>query len=201
MDRKKEIQRLKEVYSNMQDEELQKIARDAAAFTGVVKSVLQAELSSRGISWPAASAVEHPRPVMIRRFRDLPEATIAQSILESAGVESFLADDNLVRLDWFYSNLIGGLKLFVTEADADVARTMLDQATPQEFEVEGVGEYQQPHCPRCDSLDVSFDGLDKPSSYASLFINVPIPITNRGWKCHACGYSWLDNPESKALDG
>src|SRR5258708_19436745 len=44
--------------------------------------------------------------VTIRQFRDLPEALLAKGSLESAGIECFLADENLVRLDWFLSNLI-----------------------------------------------------------------------------------------------
>ena len=49
--------------------------------------------------------------VSIRQFRDLPEALLAKGCLESAGIECFFRDDNLVRLDWFISNFIGGIKL------------------------------------------------------------------------------------------
>ena len=51
--------------------------------------------------------------VMIRQFRDLPEALLAKGSLESAGIEAFLVDDNMVRIDWFLSNLLGGIKLSV----------------------------------------------------------------------------------------
>ena len=196
-----ERERLEKLYAGKTNEELEKFARDPNALTEVAKAVLGQELTRRGMAWPVDSAVDHPKPVMLRRFRDLPEATVAQSVLESAGIESFLADDNLVRLDWFYSNLIGGVKLFVAEVDVDSARELLDQSAPEAFNVEGVGEYKQPHCPRCDSLDVSYDGLDKPASYAGFFLNVPRPVRNRGWKCHTCGHAWDDNQESEALDG
>src|SRR6202020_2478284 len=36
--------------------------------------------------------------VTVRKFRDLPEALLAKGSLESAGIECFLADENLVRL-------------------------------------------------------------------------------------------------------
>ena len=48
----------------------------------------------------------------------MPERVLAKSMLDSAGIESFLGDENLVRLDWFYSNLVGGIKLMVREEDA-----------------------------------------------------------------------------------
>src|SRR4051812_33431824 len=62
-----------------------------------------------------------PKPVIIRRFLYLQEATLAKSLLDSAGIESFLADDNIVRLDWFYSNMVGGIKLLVRDEDAETA--------------------------------------------------------------------------------
>jgi hypothetical protein len=50
----------------------------------------------------------------LRKFRDLPEALLAKGALESAGIESQLVDDNMIRMDWFISNLLGGIKLQLT---------------------------------------------------------------------------------------
>ena len=71
----------------------------------------------------------------IRRFRDLPEALLAKGGLESAGIECFLADDNMVRLDWFISNLLDGVKLLVNSGDAEDAVTVLNQSIPENFDV------------------------------------------------------------------
>jgi hypothetical protein len=119
-------------------------------------------------------------------------------MLDSAGIESFLVDDNLIGLDWFYSNAVGGIKLLVRQEDADTANKLLDQNVPAKFNVEGMGEFEQPRCPRCQSSDVAFDGLDKHITYGLLFFSLPIPITNKGWKCHACGHTWKDdgNPQT-----
>ncbi|HTQ86526.1 MAG TPA: DUF2007 domain-containing protein, partial [Candidatus Solibacter sp.] len=93
----------------------------------------------------STSAEEKPAgPVTVRAFRDLPEAQVAKTILESANIKCFLADENLVRMDWFYSNLIGGIKLWVTEEDLQAAQALLKAEMPEEFEVEGVGEFRQP---------------------------------------------------------
>ncbi len=128
--------------------------------------------------------------MVIRRYRDLPEAIIAKSILDSADIESFLIDQNMVRLDWLWSNLLGGIKLVVRVEDAEAAAELIQQGIPEKFDVEGVGEYKQPRCPRCQSFDVDFQGLDRRLAYGSLFLGVPIPITNRAWKCHSCGHEW-----------
>jgi len=103
-----------------------------------------------------------------------------------------LADDNMVRMDWFYSNLVGGVKLCVRPNDADVAFDLLGQPMLQDFEVEGVGTYQQPACPQCQSLDVSHEALNKPVAYTSAWIGVPIPVPHRRWKCHSCGSEWQE---------
>jgi hypothetical protein len=196
-----ETLRLAALYAGMEDTELAEIVGDASSLTEIARQVLRAELARRGmeplpeIATPKTSDAREPippPPVMIRRFRDLPEASIAKSILDSAGIENYLADDNLVRMDWFYSNLIGGIKLFVREEDASEAKNLLDQGVPEKFDVDTPGEYEQPRCPKCQSFDVSFDGLDKPATYAALFVSLPIPFTNKGWKCRSCSHSWKE---------
>jgi hypothetical protein len=128
--------------------------------------------------------------VTIRQFRDLPEAFLAKGSLESAGIECHLGDDNIVRLDWFYSNLVGGVKLQVRPKDVEAANEILSQPIPEGFEVDGVGNYEQPRCPECGSFDVAFEALNKPVAYTGAYFSLPLPIHNRGWKCHACKHSW-----------
>jgi hypothetical protein len=131
--------------------------------------------------------------VMIRQFRDLPEALLAKGSLESAGIISFLVDDNMVRMDWFISNLIGGIKLCVRPDDADAAVQLLEEPIPADMEVEGVGRYQQPVCPQCGSLDISYETVNKPVLYASAWILAPLPLPRKRWICHSCGRTWKES--------
>jgi hypothetical protein len=128
--------------------------------------------------------------VVVKQFRDLPEALLAKGSLESAGIECFLGDDNMVRMDWFISNLVGGAKLCVRPEDADVAVELLEASVPAEFEVEGIGNFEQPSCPRCQSLDVSYETLNKPVAYTSAWLGVPVPVSRKRWKCSSCGELW-----------
>jgi len=48
------------------------------------------------------------------------------------------------------------------------ARELLEQDTPEKFQVDGVGEYQQPRCPQCQSLDVAFNELNKRIAYGGM---------------------------------
>jgi len=140
IDGQRERKRLAELYVGMEKGELEEIARDANSLTAVAREVLRAEMLSRGMEAPPANAEaaqtsasknEAPSPVMIARYGGVPEALLAKSMLDSAGIESFLGDENLVRLDWFYSNLVGGIKLMVRKEDAETARALLEKNTPE----------------------------------------------------------------------
>ncbi len=163
----------------MSDGELESVAADYDSLTDLARQVLAAEQARRHLSLPAdksggsAEEVDWEDLVVVKQFRDLPEAQLAKGLLDSTGIECFLADDNMVRMDWFWSNLVGGVKLCVRPADADSAVEILEQSPPPNFDVEGVGSYQQPLCPQCKSLDVSYETLNKPFAYGSAWIGLP----------------------------
>ena len=139
--------RLTRIYADMSDEALLEMAAERQSLTDIAKEVLSAELSTRNLhAEEVALPVEvtkdeeeaHIREevtapysgplVMVKRFRDLPEAFVAKSILESAKIDCFLADENMVRIDWFISNLLGGAKLMVRPEDAETASALLDES-------------------------------------------------------------------------
>jgi Putative prokaryotic signal transducing protein len=74
--------------------------------------------------------------VIVGRYLFLPDAQVAKSILDSAGIESFLADENVVRMDWFYSNAVGGIKLLVRHEDAETAKKLLEESSAEPLEGE-----------------------------------------------------------------
>jgi len=133
---------------------------------------------------------EKDAPVVVRAYRDMPEAMTDRMILETAGIDCCLYDENTVRLDWLWSNLLGGVKLVVRGRDRKQAEKLLAQNAPEKFAVDGVGEYRQDRCPKCGSEDVSCHELRKQIAGAGLLIGLPIAINRRGWKCHACGHAW-----------
>jgi len=221
-DPEQERQRLRAFYSGQLDGELEKVADQAYELTDLAREALRAELMKRGLAVslveqrPAVAAPEpqqgdpppgepldeyEPVPdgeldmqsmVAIRRFRDLPEALLAKGSLESAGIDCALVDENVVRLDWLWSNLMGGVKLLVDPEDAEAAGEILKQPIPEHFDVSGIGDYEQPHCPKCSSLDINFREID-PSAYVAMFVSVPIPFHRRAWRCHSCNAEWEDH--------
>lgn len=201
----RERERLRALYARMSDGELQEIADDADSLTDMARAVLRAEMLRRGLEAPPEKKTQPerparpvPKPVIVGRYRDLSSASVAKSILDSAGLESFLVDDGMIRLDWLYSNALGGIKLLVRDQDEAAARELLEAQIPEKFEVEGVGEYEQPKCPNCGSLDVSFNELDRRIAHTGLLISLPIPAVKPGWNCHVCGHTWDSAQETSS---
>jgi hypothetical protein len=77
------------------------------------------------------------KPVILRKYRDMPSAFVEKSVLEDAGIECFLQDDNVVRIDWFLSNAIGGIKLIVREKDAEEVEKLLNTLPQAEQAIGG----------------------------------------------------------------
>lgn len=196
-----ERRRLEVTYAGMTDGELQRLARNAESLTELAWDALEDELDRRHLEIAddpiprAHEQLEMRELVTVRQFRDLPEALLAKGSLESAGIECFLADDNLVRLDWFISNFIGGIKLNVRAADAQNAQKLLNEPILEGLYVQGVGLYEQPRCPKCKSLDVNFQELDRPIAYVSAFLRVPLPVQRPAWHCQTCDAEWEDGAD------
>lgn len=182
-DSEKERRWLAERYASMPTAQLVQIASESDSLTDIARTLLDTEIKRRDdvpeieLTSPQTTPVPSDESLdgkleMVRRYRDLPEALLAKGSLEAAGIECFLADDNMVRMDWFISNLLGGVKVLVRREDVADAISVLDEPIPENFEVEGVGEYHQPRCPQCDSLNIGPD------------------LINPGWACSSCGHKW-----------
>jgi hypothetical protein len=205
LDEQRERRQLEANYAAMTDGELRRLASNAESLTELACDALEDELDRRHLEFPDEESADDAEQqdakqkrlevrelVTIRQFRDLPEALLAKGSLESAGIECFLADENLVRLDWFISNFVGGIKLKVRAPDVLNAQKLLDEPILEGLYVQGVGLYEQPRCPKCQSLDVNYQELDRPISYMTAFLHVPIPVQRPAWRCHTCGAEWED---------
>jgi hypothetical protein len=132
-DSEREGQRLSEVYAGKTNEELTCLAAEGGSLTDLAKIALKRELSRRRLhvavreSLAPTKSPQLPSVVTLRQFLTVQEAVIAKSILDSAGIESFLADENVISMNWLWSNALGGVKLQVRKTDAAIASDSLDQ--------------------------------------------------------------------------
>ncbi len=200
-DNSAERRRLAALYGQMSEAELLKLAAEQDGLTDTAYDALADELERRGLqaALDAAPArteqvVDYRKLVPLRRFRDLLEAQLAKGILDSAGIESFLGDENVVRMDWFWSNMVGGVKLLVRPEDFVAASEALNQSTAEELPA--ADEPEPPVCPACGSRNVHFEAIDKPVSYTLMFFSIPFPVKKNAWKCDDCGAQWRVEPDA-----
>jgi hypothetical protein len=187
-------------YTDLSREQLLRLARDYDSLNDDAQSALRTEFARREMQPPLVDDGEDVsvKLVTIRRYRDLSEAIVARSLLESSGMRVELRDENLVRLDWQVSNFIGGIRLQVEESDAAAATELLDQPVPETIEFAGPfdasnPEFAQPHCPSCGSLEITFEGASRGAALTSLYVlGLPLPTGPETWLCASCGARWED---------
>lgn len=104
-------------------------AADLAVGLELLAKKVDVPLGDRPAQIAAVAKQDSGKPVVIRSYRDVTEALVDRSKLESSGIKCFLYDDNLIRLDWFVSNAIGGVKLVVSQNEAGEALKILDDVS------------------------------------------------------------------------
>ena len=185
----------------MGDKELQQVARSYQDLSSEAQTLLRTEFAVRGLETPNAeeSEEESVRLVTVKRFRDLSEAIIARSMLQSGGIVVYLYDENLVRLDWQLSNFIGGIRLQVSAIDREEAIELLEQPVPEAIEYGADETFDQPHCPVCNSQQITFEGASRAAPLVSLYLAaIPLPKGAATWRCQKCGSRWEDDSTDAA---
>lgn len=190
-------------YAQMSETELMELARSYDDLLEIAQEALRAEFARRGLEPPL---VEEPeewafRPlVTVRSYRDLTEALVGRSLLESAGIAAWIADENLVRMNWFYSNAVGGVRLQVVESDQADAQKILEEEGPPTI-VYGDETYVQPNCPKCGSAEITLgSGTERGRSFVSLYaLSIPVPPRAAAWHCETCGAEWVDEENGEPL--
>ena len=196
-----ERQRLESLYAQMVDEELDQLLEAANELSQIAREVLKAEIERRGghVEYelePPPPEPDHPDLTTVARFRDLEQGMMARGILQSAGIDCFLADENTVRMDWFWSNMIGNMRLVVREQDRPAALEILAQPIPAAIPAaDGEQPFEQPKCPKCGSLDIQFEGWDRGACLTTAAMLVPLPVRCDSWKCNTCSGRWQELPD------
>jgi hypothetical protein len=199
-----ERQRLAKLYATMNDLELAEVAGEPTALSEWAFDALRNEMTKRGVDWAGGNAAPATLreaasvktdesgnvPEVLRVYRDMTDALTDRMVLEGSGIECYLFDENMVRLDWLWSNLLGGVKLVVRKKDVEESGRLLGQNVPEKFDLEGAGQYEQARCPKCGSMDVSFEGLMKRVAGAGLFLGLPLTVKMKGWNCNSCEHQW-----------
>ncbi len=127
--------------------------------------------------------------IVVARFSFPHEAHIAKANLESAGIESFIADEHTVNTQWLYSNAIGGVRLMVSEEDLEEATEILtsDFSESLESHTKEIGE-KLDICPHCGSNDLfAYTKGKRPAFLVFILLGFPLFFYKQGYKCNQCG--------------
>jgi len=189
-------------YAQMSETELMELARSYDGLVEIAQVELRAEFARRGLEPPLVEEQEEPafRPlVTVRRYRDLTEAFVGRSLLESAGIPAWIADENLVRMNWFLSDSVGGMRLQVDESNEAAALEILEEGVPPTIEYGRDEAFVQPTCPKCGSVEIRLgDGTERGPSIVALYaLSIPVPPREEAWYCEACGARWVDEVDGE----
>jgi predicted RNA-binding Zn-ribbon protein involved in translation (DUF1610 family) len=94
------------------------------------------------------------------------------------------------------------LRLQVRPENLAQAEEALSQPVPETIPFGGLSDYEQPHCPACGSVDISFEGQDRKLALTSMWVaSVPLPLVGDStWLCHSCGRRWIDDEDESRDD-
>jgi hypothetical protein len=118
------------------------------------------------------------------------EADIVRAGLEAFEIHASLVDAEIIRLNWLWSNVLGGVKVQVPEAEAAEAHRILELELGYEEDSQASDQVVVDSCPRCGSLHTDYY-LDKRVAFLTwLVFNIPLfPALSRR-SCGQCGWKW-----------
>ena len=128
--------------------------------------------------------------ITIAQFRDLPEAGLAKSRLESEGITCFLDNEFTIGANWLYSNALGGVKLNVPEGNAEEAKAILEETTESMASEESEEHLEDSACPVCGATEIETKNYTRKFAALTLLISLPLLLFWKRYSCKSCGHRW-----------
>jgi len=141
--------------------------------------------------------------VTVAAYREPHGAHIARATLEAEGIPAFVSGENLVGVNWLWSQALGGVRVRVPAELAERAVAILTE--DRSADLDSTEEASLPLvaadvCPGCGSTAISPAPHERRSKALSLLVNIPFAYRRDYWRCEACGRTWhVRNPDHSAL--
>ena len=131
------------LYGTKSNHQLLGIARGYDTLPEANQVALREEFASRGLEPPLVDDDEPENPdkqtneikgpVVVGTYANPVEGSLARAVLQQAGIECFLYDENMYDVKGYSAtlpaaSLLGGLRLVVASFDAENAKALLSQA-------------------------------------------------------------------------
>ncbi len=119
---------------------------------------------------------------VIAQYSKPEEAYLALSVLEHNGIEAEIRDANIISVNWFYSNAVGGVKLAVPDDELENAKAILDLRNRQAGFIA---------CPKCGSTHNRARDLSPLSALLMILFGIPIPVGKQEvFDCLECNHAF-----------
>ncbi len=121
--------------------------------------------------------------VTIGAFSKPEVAHLVRMRLVAGGVPAFVLDENMVQMDWLYSNAIWGVRLQIEEEDGERAREILKDAGD-------ILLLDRPVCPTCASIQTAPDETPDVCLFLSLALVGFLYFCPSSLEMRDCGQIW-----------
>jgi len=128
--------------------------------------------------------------ITLKTFSSDISAHLLKTRLESEGVECFILDENIVRLNSFYDLAVGGIRLQVREEDYERSKALIESWEDRPYLDE---EDRELKCPKCQSTTVyaGFKSFKTAAGWLTLAISLLLVVypffTKTVFRCKECG--------------
>lgn len=129
--------------------------------------------------------MEESKLVHLTSLYDVMEANLLKSKLEYEGIKCFIFDENTVNVNPLYSTAMGGVRVMVSNIDANEALIVLENFKP--------GAAGIMICPHCSSTDIAIK--QRLTNYLlallqATFSSVQSSNLKPRCTCNDCGHNW-----------
>ena len=132
----------------------------------------------------------------VASFETAPPAWVHRNFLVERGLNAFVTDNNIVNVNWLFSNAIGGVKVQIPQKEVVKYREITNA---HDFQIEVNDDVNWQHhetdlstCPKCDSIEIFEIKWPKRLIFLTLLLfGFPVPIYAKTTICDSCGYEIL----------
>ena len=128
--------------------------------------------------------------IVVARFSFPHEAYLAKANLESAGIDSFIADEHTVNTQWLYSHAMGGVRLMVEESNLAEAKEILTSDFSESLENHTKEDGRETRLPALIVEATTYQLIRKVNVRLFWYLSCsvfPLFFYKQGYKCNQCG--------------
>jgi len=122
-------------------------------------------------------------------------AHIIRGRLEAEGLHPNVAFEHHIRMNWFISTALGGVRVQVPPSEAEQAREVIQKINQNYYQdlLEEVEETRDDFCcPNCGSRNTRRSRLTEFLALIVLwFMILPIPFQTGAYVCQSCKHRWV----------